>query len=423
MQDALFRKEVLEAKGQTWLGNVRLATPISQTVGVALTLTIAFAILLWLSLGHYTRREHVTGILVPQAGLINVTTRSSGIVARVLTNEGLGVVKNAALLVLSGDRNSEAQGNASAKVIDSLRRQRERLRIDIADAQRLSDEQAAGFRMQRDLLRSQLVQVDAQLSLQVKEVRNELALLDKVRPLLDKGYISALQVQQQQTQEVDADVQLKNLTRQRYDIAEQLDNAIRQLQQLPLNTSEKLNDFNRQLEQVEQSILQNEAERSAVLLAPEDGTVSSLLVKPGQAVSEGQSLLAIVPKGSPLQAQLLVPSNAIGFVHLGAQVLLHYQAFPYQKFGVHHGIVVGISNSALTSSEAAALLGESQQNSEAMYRIQVAIPDQRVRAYDKQEPLKAGMAVDADLLLDRRRLVEWIFEPLFGMGRRVGAEK
>jgi membrane fusion protein len=29
------------------------------------------------------------------------------------------------------------------------------------------------------------------------------------------------------------------------------------------------------------------------------------------------------------------------------------------------------------------------------------------------------MALDADILMERRRLIEWVFEPLYGLGHRL----
>jgi membrane fusion protein len=42
-----------------------------------------------------------------------------------------------------------------------------------------------------------------------------------------------------------------------------------------------------------------------------------------------------------------------------------------------------------------------------------------VLAYGKQEPVKAGMVLDADILMEKRRLIEWVFEPLYGIGHRL----
>jgi membrane fusion protein len=30
--------------------------------------------------------------------------------------------------------------------------------------------------------------------------------------------------------------------------------------------------------------------------------------------------------------------------------------------------------------------------------------------------------VEADILMERRRLIEWVFEPLYGIGRRLGGQ-
>jgi membrane fusion protein len=36
-----------------------------------------------------------------------------------------------------------------------------------------------------------------------------------------------------------------------------------------------------------------------------------------------------------------------------------------------------------------------------------------VRAYGQPVPLQPGMQLDADVLLERRRLIEWVFDPIF----------
>lgn len=162
---------------------------------------------------------------------------------------------------------------------------------------------------------------------------------------------------------------------------------------------------------------ENDVARESVLRAARAGTVTAVLVKPGQSVEAGQSLLSLLPKSSPLEAQLLVPSSAVGFIHAGTAVVLHYQAFPYQKFGVQRGAVAEVSRSALTPAEVTQILGETPPPT-PLYRVEVKLAAQHIDAYGKRQSLLPGMALDADLLLDRRRMIEWIFEPLYGMARR-----
>jgi membrane fusion protein len=49
----------------------------------------------------------------------------------------------------------------------------------------------------------------------------------------------------------------------------------------------------------------------------------------------------------------------------------------------------------------------------------VVLERQSVQAYGQAQPLAAGMQLEADVLLDRRRLIEWIFEPLLSVTGRV----
>lgn len=281
----------------------------------------------------------------------------------------------------------------------------------------MAKQQAADLRMQQRMLRRQITQTDAQLTIENAQVAQLSKLLARIQPLVDKRYVSALQVQQQRSQVAKAEV--KALLRQRTQSEQQLASIGHQRAELPLTTETKLNNLKQQLAQNQQARIQNAASWAEVLQAPANGIVSSVLVHAGEAVQPGQTLVSVMPAHSALQAQLLVPSSAIGFVHQGTPVVLHYQAFPYQKFGVQHGTVTDVSRSALTPAEVTALLGQNPPR-EPMYRVKVQLASQSVEAYGKRHTLLPGMALTADLLLDRRRMIEWIFEPLYGMAKRGG---
>ncbi|UJM85638.1 HlyD family efflux transporter periplasmic adaptor subunit [Rhodanobacter denitrificans] len=409
----MFRQEVVDARRGEWLGSIIVAAPLSRWLLTALALALAAAILLFLFFGHYTRRETVTGQLVPSAGLLNIAAPSAGTVARVEVHDGQVVKAGDVLLKLSSEQDSAALGDTHALVGQQLDIQRSRLKADLLNQKQLSEQQADAFRAKAALLHSQLTQIAGQLAIQQKQVISNQQLLARIQPLAAKGYVSAVQIQQQETTVLDAQAQYKALVRQQLDAQQQLDATRQQLAQLPLDDVSKRNDTERQLASLTQSMAQNEMQRAVVLRAPRDGVVSTVLLKQGQMVSAGQPLLSILPSGSVLQAQLLVPSRAIGFIEAGSRVVLRYQAFPYQKFGQQYGRVTDISRSALSPSEIGALVG--QQAKEPLYRIQVKLDSQQVLAYGRQEPVKPGMALEADILMERRRLIEWVFEPLYGM--------
>jgi membrane fusion protein len=411
----------MEARTQGARGAIQLATPLSLRMWALLGVAFGVSLLAWLGWGHYTRRERVSGSLTPQAGLITVSARGLGVLTKVTAHEGDSVHAGDVLVTFSSERSSAALGDTGADISTQLHQQQNRLQTDLANAQQLAEVQAKDLRRQAVALEGELSQIDAQMLVARRQVTELSALLQRFESLGHKGYTSAVEVQQQRTQEADAEQQVQTLARQRGELQQQRESARRQLDELPLTTATKLNELQRQLAQVHQSLAQNEADRVTVLRAPADGVVSAVMVKPGQAVTPGQALVSLVPQGSRLLAQLWVASGAVGFVHPGTPVVLRFPAFPYQKFGVQQGTVITVSRSALTPAEVSAELGQAPTQ-EALYRVEVALPAQQVDVYGTLQSLKPGMTVEADLLLDRRRMVEWIFEPLYGLSHRHASE-
>ena len=60
-----------------------------------------------------------------------------------------------------------------------------------------------------------------------------------------------------------------------------------------------------------------------------------------------------------------------------------------------------------------------RQPGEALFRITVAL-DADPAAQGWKQPLVPGLRLDADVLLERRRLVEWLFAPVLGLAQRAG---
>ena len=173
----------------------------------------------------------------------------------------------------------------------------------------------------------------------------------------------------------------------------------------------------RDLAQANRDAAEQNAEQRLVVRAPQPGTVSTLLAEPGQSVSPASALATLVPQGAVLQAQLFAPSSAIGFVRPGQAVRLRFEAFPYQKFGQQAARVLKVSRTPLAASELAALalpaFSTLGPGGEPLFRITVALEGAPVAA------LSAGMRLQADVLLEKRRLIEWLFEPLLGLKGRL----
>jgi len=118
-----------------------------------------------------------------------------------------------------------------------------------------------------------------------------------------------------------------------------------------------------------------------------------------------------MPAGAKLEARLLVPTRAMGFVKIGQKVRLRYDAFSYQHFGIYHGTVRQISDAVFTPSELPVPLAMG----EPVYPVDVTLSSQDVSAYGHLVPLQPGMSLSADVVLNRERLIQWIFEPIYSL--------
>ena len=165
------------------------------------------------------------------------------------------------------------------------------------------------------------------------------------------------------------------------------------------------------------------ARREIVVTAPHDGTVTAIYAIAGAYANATVPLLSIVPSDSQLEAHLYGPSRAIGFIEPGQRVLLRYSAFAYQRFGHYEGVVSHISRTAVApgelppqiatvSSLTSAVPGSP---TEPIYRITVALRSQHAIAYGQPLALQPGMLLEADVALEKRRLYEWVLDPLFAL--------
>lgn len=417
MSAGLFREEVLLAQRGEWIGSIRLQVPRLGWAFFGISVMAVAAILGLLLGGHYTRHEQVAGTLVPSSGLLIITPIVPGIVTRLQVREGDLVHAGQPLVEISGAQVSATLGDTDAAIAAQLQIKRNHLQADLDDQQRLSDLQKRDLRSRLTLLHGQMAQMEQQVALQQQRADSANALYDQWEKASKTGVVSKLQILQQHDTALQNLVQLKELKGQTFQLQQQAEQLQGQLDQLPLTVSSKRKDAEGQLADVAQSLAQNAAHRSVLLRAPADGTVTNVLVHPGQTVTAQQSLLTVLPAHARLLAELWVPSKAVGFIDTGDPVVMRYQAYPYQKFGQHVGRVREVSRSTVPATEVSRLLG--QDIKDPRYRVEVDLDSQSVMAYGKRESLRPGMTLNADVLLDRRRLIEWVLEPLYGFSHEL----
>jgi membrane fusion protein len=416
----LFRPEAVEGQRQSWLGGIQLIRPVSLAWLTALVVLVAIVVAAYLVLGEYTRKARVTGYLVPDRGVIRLMAPQPATVVESHVVEGRAVRQGEVLFVLSVDQ-ATLHGDTQAAVKTSLAARERSLQGAVQQQAQLERERLSALDAQVGAMRRELTQMAAEADLQ----RQRLALAEKAQARLDslrgENFVSDAQVQAKTEEVLGLRAQLQALERQRAVHLREIETLQAQRRELPLRGQTQQGEIDRDLATLAQQAAENEARRRIVVRAPQDGVVSAVLAEVGHTVSPATALASLVPADARLQAHLFAPSSAIGFLRPQQAVLLRYQAFPYQKFGHQTGQVAQVSRSPLQAAELAALPLSSAGTtaSEPLYRITVGLDQQTVAAYGQAQPLSPGMQLEADVLLDRRRLIEWIFEPVLGLAGRV----
>jgi len=417
MEQSLFRQEALDAANRGSLGTVALYCPPYRWLVISVVIVITAATALFFIFGSYTKYESSTGELLPKNGMLIIPPPVSATVIDIPVKEGQHVEKGDVLMVLSSEVSTQL-GQTRQVIAENLAAQRERLQQDLRTLGKLHEVEMQGLNATIESLKLQQEQLKLQLAHRKKQVALARLQLDKLTSMQSQGYASNRQLEEQESNLLDSQARYQEYQRQLLDITQKIVQARQQLHEKPLDDEKKRNDIERQLADNRQALVENEARRSFELRAPKSGYVGMIMVKNGQMLNAGQSAIAILPSDSELVARIMVNTQSIGFIQAGQRVVLRYKAFPYQKFGQQYGKVIEVSRTALTPQEVTNLTGKNNVQ-EQQYRVLVALDKQTIKAYRQNEPLKPGMALDADFIVDKRHLYEWVLEPLFALGHKI----
>lgn len=415
MASDLFRKEAIAARQNDWLGSICLQPPRLGWGLFGLGLVTTTVIICLLISSKYTRHERVEGTLVPSKGIFTITPATTGVVKRLVVNDGDKVYAGQPLVEISGEQDSATLGSTYTAIAAQLLVKRSKLTADLNEQQQLFSLQRKDTQSRLFLLRNQISQTKQQIAIQLRRIKSAETLYGQWLKASNSGVVSKIQVLQQHDNVLQDQADLNKLNAQSFQLQQQAQELQGQLDQLPVTMLSKHNETERELADVAQSLSQNAAKGAVLLRAPSDGVVANVLVHAGQSVTADQPLMTVLPAKSDLMAEFWVPTKAVGFISPDERVVMRYHAYPYQKFGQRSGRVRNVSRSAVSAAELSKLLGQDIKS--PRYRVQVALDSQSVLAYGHVEELKPGMTLDADVLMDQRSLIEWLFEPINGFTR------
>jgi HlyD family secretion protein len=139
------------------------------------------------------------------------------------------------------------------------------------------------------------------------------------------------------------------------------------------------------------------------ILSPASGVVTHLaFTQPGDKIQANTPLVSIAPKGARTILKLDINERDRGFLREGQMVKMKFSAFPYQRYGFINGTLEYISPTTKRSSE----------TQDPVFKGNVSLEKDYYAVGDIKYPLRFGMAATAEIVVRKRRLIDYALDPL-----------
>jgi membrane fusion protein len=410
----LFRDTALEDTHRLW-GDVIVVQPLSaKLLTLALSAAVA-AVGCFVSLAEYDRTETVQGYLTADVGVSKVRPPRRGSVKEIFAAVGESVDAGQVLLTVSSADTLASGGTVGDVLRRDLLSQRSQLERKLGAESALFAQERERAEQRAAALESQIEQLAGE-----RDVARERVLMadDKVRtyePLVAQGMLSRTQFQEERDRALNLRAGLHEIEAklvERRDAQAQIEQERRAA---PLLHDKNEADLRLDLSQLDTRMTELESQSAFAVRAPVAGRVAALQATPGAAVDPEVPIAVILPAGGRFEANVLVPTRAIGFVEPGQPVGIKYAAFPYQQFGIQRARIARVDSAVFGPDE----LKTPLPVREPVYRMVAELGSQTVLAYGKSHPLQLGMLLEAEIVLERRTILQWLLAPLYSLRGRA----
>ncbi|AUW03469.1 HlyD family efflux transporter periplasmic adaptor subunit [Vibrio campbellii] len=413
---SLFRQQAVDAQKQRLYGSISLAQPVS-IYGVTLVLCMIVVVTaVFLFVSEYTRKETVRGYLVPEKGVLKTYASRAGTIEQLHVSEGEIVLKGQPLATLVLRQGTSSGVQLSQVVVEQYKLQLLSLVAELKMQDEIEQKELQRVKQAIKDIDAKLVAYNELMQIAKDKLslqENKLSQQDK---LFNDGYLSLSEYQDKQQQSLTLKQDFYNVRTSVINLHAERNSLLAQLAVLPSEYALKRSNIERQQADLQRIISETETNYRYVIEAPDSGVVAAIPVVEGEFIASSRPLLTLLPENAVLVAELLMPTRSSGFMKLGHTAKLRFDAFPYQRFGSINSEVIRIDKSLVVDGEADLPF----QLTEPVYRVRTKLSSQQVIAYGEAFPLKAGMLFEADIILDKRSLIEWILDPIYSLKGRLG---
>jgi len=310
----------------------------------------------------------------------------AGTVREIYVHEGQAVDAGAPLALVSTEQQLDGGAIVDQRVLAAIDAEQRMLeaRLAAVEASAPLEQKAMAERLQG--VRNQIVELIKEVPTREQRLALSKEAAEKGQEAMQKGYLSGDNQRQRRYDLFAQEQALGDFKSQIAQLTAQASEDAVSLAKLPSDEDQTRASIQQEIVSLEEKRANTRAQNGFVLNAPAAGRVTALQARPGEPAEMSKPLMTIVPNDSHLQAEIYVPSRAVGFIQPGQQVRLLYDAFPHERFGIALGAIEEVSGSVLRPDEVTAAVSVK----EPVYRA-IVIPDRTsVSAYGTEVPLRSG---------------------------------
>ena len=373
-----------------------------------------------------------SGKVVPTQQLQVVQSLEGGVVSGILVNEGDVVGSNQPLVQISdiafsssfeenrlkffelkarvARLDAEAHGTPF-KAGDSLAKNAPDL---LRSEKSLYESNAQGLDQTLRILGEQVRQYDSelieaqamrrQLSRSLQLLRDELALK---KPLLKKRLVSQVEYLQLRQREAGMEGELEAVELSIPRVRSRIEEAKRKISQGRLDFRNKakreLNEVVAEASRIAetQGALEDRVRRTTIR-SPVKGTVTRVHINTvGGVIPAGGPIMEIVPYEDALLIELRIKPSDVANITIGQLARLKFSAYDFAIYGSLEGEVIFLSADTVTNKE-----GES------FYIARIKPADNHLGPESKPLPIRVGMTVEADIITDKKTILQYLLKPI-----------
>lgn len=398
-------RKYMEKNYRSDFGDVIVTTTYSQRAIITCSVFIFICVLLFISIADYTQKRTVNGIVYPDKGIVNIKSKQSGTLSAFYIKGGDYINTGEKLFSIDASSSTQYFRNNEENYRELLSKLREVSGRETQDNINTLNARKKLTEEQIDQTRNSIAIMTNQVRLLDAAIQSQQVTFNRIQEAYKKKYVSDIEKNNAEMQLIDKKMQRQSLNNeissregQIISLKKELDDTIDRIKNIQ-------NEDKKESLQSLMKLYGIASDTESVLRAPVAGKVAEIVERTGRFVNAGDTILTVIPQGSVNQIVAFISPELIGEIKKGTKVALKYDSYPYQRFGVEHGVIIDISRVPLQPEDIYTNFGLKFEN--ACFRVGIEIIERK-----ESITVIPGMSLKVEIPTRKASIIKWIF-PFF----------